>query len=129
MYPSKYLNVSCVFAQSARVNVKSSDIYGSSVWSNTHARLQAGDAIVLWAEEALQITSDFEEEFVLKSAQTLAAQFNSGFIGVTYFKLLAGQTVDTNHFALIAPDGKIAWNYLKAHPVPLIESNVFFLLI
>ena len=30
----------------------------------------------------------------------------------------------TNHFVLIAPDGSVAWNYLKAYTVPVVEADV-----
>jgi apolipoprotein N-acyltransferase len=39
-------------------------------------------------------------------------------------KQLSGEYYGTNQFVLITPSGDIAWNYLKVHPVPIIESNI-----
>lgn len=114
------LNVSCVFAQSAEVGSTSA----AHLWGNTQARLDAGDTFILWAEEALLIQSDEEEAAALTQAQNMAKTAATSYIGITYQKLFPEQTMGTNQFALITPLGDIAWNYHKAHPVPLIESNV-----
>lgn len=93
--------------------------------------------------------SDEEENWALLKAKQMAdaapslwgdddvSSSNTGsvYIGVSYFKIYDGADYGTNHFALIASSSPTSntttaaaattvWNYRKAHPVPLVESNV-----
>ena len=38
--------------------------------------------------------------------------------------MLYGPPRHANRFVLIAPDGSIAFNFTKVHPVPLVEADV-----
>lgn len=114
-------NVSCVFAQ----DVDYSDALGmSKVFGNTQARVDARDAIVLWSEEAVNVYSYEEEAQLVAEAQKMAAAAKSTYIGITYERMLKGQLKGINQFVLVTPSGGIAWNYTKAHPVPIVEWNV-----
>ena len=114
------VNVSCVFADS--VEVSSNEM--NEIYSQTRMRVLAGDAIVLWSEEAVFVRSDADENALLDNTRALVALTNATSVGVTYQKQLDGDDMGTNQFALITPRGEIAWRYWKAHPVPLVESNI-----
>jgi apolipoprotein N-acyltransferase len=78
------------------------------------------------SEESLQISSDAEEDQAIALAQSILAAnttVTDTFIGISYLKMLPHQSLGTNHFALVSKDS-ILWNYVKAHPVPLVEANV-----
>ena len=114
-------NVSCVFAQDIDFSDKSSM---AKVLSNTQSRVNARDFIVLWSEEAVNVYSYKEEAALIAQAQLMAATGNSTYIGITYERMLKGQVKGINQFVLVTPTGNIAWNYTKAHPVPIVEWNV-----
>jgi apolipoprotein N-acyltransferase len=115
---SSYSSMSCMFAQDER---NATDSW-TQLWTGTDERLAAGDALVLWAEESVDIFSDEEEQSLLDQASSLAKKYNNGYIGITFKKITSSKT--TNQFALITSDGSIAWNYQKAHPVLLVESDI-----
>lgn len=108
----------CVFAQDA-VNGTS---YYNDIWKATEQSLIDGDSLVMWSEEAVDVFSDNEEQELLTRAQELALKYQSGYIGITFLKMIGN--IHTNHFALITEKGELAWNYKKAHPVPLIEGDI-----
>jgi apolipoprotein N-acyltransferase len=118
------LNVSCVFGFDFRESVDVDD--WSRMWSNTQARLSAGDSIVLWSEEALLVSSDEEEDDVIAKAQQLVRGNNGGksFLGITYQKRYRSQSNSTNMMVLVSPGGGLAWRYQKSHPVPIVEAGV-----
>jgi apolipoprotein N-acyltransferase len=110
--------VSCIFSQNAVLN----SVTRSEVWNMTRTRAAAGDKIILWAEEAFSVSSTEDESNILAQAQVLATTYDA-YIGVAYMMQLPGESMATNQFALIASDGDLAWNYLKAHPVPGVENS------
>jgi apolipoprotein N-acyltransferase len=119
-----HLNVSCVFGQSYRQDTTPTE--WDRIWSNTNARLENGDSIVLWSEESIVITSDAEERDVIHKAKDMIIKKSNGnsFLGISYLKQLSNQDNCTNMMVLIAPEGDIAWKYQKSHPVPIVESSV-----
>ena len=52
------------------------------------------------------------------------------YVGVSYLKTVRGDDLSTNHFALVSSDPdqpdltQPLWNYRKAFPVPLVETDV-----
>lgn len=113
-----YASMSCIYSQGAP-----NDSYDwDQIWLQTENRLAAGDSVVLWSEEAVRI-DEADEDTLLAQASALSSRYNNGFIGVTYQKSLS-DGMATNQFALISPDGAVAWNYHKALPVPFIESSI-----
>lgn len=120
-----YVPVSCLFGW----DVTTSDPGYEELWESTAARLQAGDKIVMWAEESVGIKNDDEEYALITRGQELVRNSKSNsFLGLAYEKALPPSDSSgyefTNQFVLINPKGDVAWNYLKAFPVPFIESNV-----
>ena len=60
-------------------------------------------------------------------ASDLAKTYSNGYIGLSYLKQANDDNNSlkkTNHFTLITPNGKVAWNYEKANPVPIVESDI-----
>jgi apolipoprotein N-acyltransferase len=132
------VSVSCIFSEAAKENTDK----WNDVWNNTRTRLLAGDVIVLQSEEAFLIESDEKEQEVLDYAQQLVynsyvERYGSSssskhtkeiFLGVSYEKMKKGESMGTNQFALFSSkkglNGDPVWNYKKAHPVPLVESEI-----
>jgi len=123
--------VSCIFA----LNVRPSDASYEEVWASTKARVDAGDKIVMWSEEAVHVYNDEEESALIKRAQDLlvaksSSTSTSSFIGLAYIRALAPEDTSPgfkaqNIFTLITgPYGQVAWRYAKAFPVPFIESDI-----
>ncbi|KAG2445228.1 hypothetical protein HYH02_008696 [Chlamydomonas schloesseri] len=127
------LAASCVVGQSVRVG--SADYVW--LWAKTAERVAAGDNFVLWAEEAVDVVDDAEEEALLAAGRDLLAAHGSGggggggssngtYLGLCYQKF-GGQLPrgrSTNHFVLLSPNGSVVWDYLKAFPVPVVEAHV-----
>jgi len=96
-------------------------------WTGIQNRIYEGDSIVLLSEAALHITSDKEEVQVLEKAHQIAATTfrDVAYIGLSYFKKRPNESFGTIHFSLItSEEDMVAWNYRKAHPVPLVESFI-----
>ena len=117
--PRNYQDMSCLYAQYAKNGTQDYN----DLLTNTETRLAAGDAVVLWSEEGVDVLNENEESYLLNQAQTLTKTYNKGYLGITYRKQI-GNNLYTNQFALITPEGNIAWNYHKAYPVPLVEDNI-----
>jgi apolipoprotein N-acyltransferase len=112
---------SCIFGQNERSGTQRYE----SLWNETASRIQAQDNFILWSEEAVQVTSDSEENELIQRGLNLTMQSKGlTFLGLTYYKKKKGAVTATNHFTLLTPDGKVAWNYKKAHPVPGVEDEV-----
>lgn len=118
------LNVSCVFGFG--FEKVSDSLLWDRMWSHSIERLREHDNIVLWSEEGLLVTSQKQEADVVKYAQDIVLQYGSykSFLGITYQKRLPNQINSTNMFVLVDPAGRIAWNYQKSHPVPIVEYGV-----
>lgn len=118
--------VSCVFAQGAEYE---SEAY-ENIWISVANRVSKGDSFVIMSEEALEIKSIAQETSVLEKAFEIAntTSLQEVYIGVTYSKFIGGESMGTNQFALVSniqPNAsQPVWNYHKAHPVPLVESDV-----
>ena len=115
------VNVSCILAQG--LGSKDAELR-EAVWGNTAARVSNGDAFVLWSEEAFVLNSKAEEEEVLTRAKLLlaTAPLRNTYLGLCYLR--KADDGKKNMFVLLDPTGHIVWSYAKAHPVPLIESDV-----
>ena len=66
---------------------------------------------------------------MIEKAKGLVIQYGShSFLGVTYlittFNISTGIYSLANRFALVSPEGTLAWKYQKAYPVPFVEANV-----
>ena len=126
--------VSCVLADSVSPTGPTAGAY-EVLWATTLARVTAGDDIVLMAEESLYFVSAADEKAALTRAYDIAktaADARGGeakgievLIGVNYEMWLPENDYATNQFALVSSRfEEPVWNYLKAHPVPLVEADV-----
>lgn len=111
------LVASCVVRQDLQFGTAAYD----DLWQLTRSRVHAHDDIILWSEEAVDVTSPVEEQQLLTTAQSLLAGAEKTYLGLAYEKLYDEHL---NNFILVAPGGNIAWNYTKRHPVPLVESDI-----
>lgn len=112
---------SCVFGQTEKYGSESYEM----VWQNTKDRILEKSNFILWAEETVEIHSDEEEQDIIQRGINLTMLSNgTSYLGLGYYKRKHNANKATNHFTLITPDGKVAWNYRKAHPVPGVEDEV-----
>jgi apolipoprotein N-acyltransferase len=118
------VQASCIYGQQA-LNLSTQ---WNELWVSTDKRLASGDAFVLWSEESASIFSFSQEAALLKQGMELVRRYGfKSFLGLTYIMTILdspGVVSVTNNFALIAPDGSVAWIYEKAFPVPIVEANV-----
>ncbi|KAG1133466.1 hypothetical protein G6F42_001400 [Rhizopus arrhizus] len=89
-------------------------------WFNKSTKLvNAGAKLVLWSE-LVAVAKDKEEEAqLLQRAKTFAIE-NQVYITITYGLL---EPVEQNKLVLITKEGKVAIDYNKAHPVPMVETQ------
>jgi apolipoprotein N-acyltransferase len=79
--------------------------------------MKAGAAIVFWGEGNGFALKQDETAFVARGAE-LAAKYHA-YLGMATGVWTVGKKPPMeNKFVLIQPDGQIAWEYNKAHPVP-----------
>lgn len=113
--------VSCILSHES---LTFNDTMKSVIWDSTQQRLQLGDRIVLWSEEAIEIKGNDEEQMVINKAISMVRDSQSSasaYLGVTYLK--KDSPLSSNHFVLVDAQG-VLWNYRKAHPVPGVEDNI-----
>jgi apolipoprotein N-acyltransferase len=83
--------------------------------------MQAGAKIVFWGEANAILIKDDEAAFVARG-EDLAQKYHA-YLGMALGVLTMGkkQPIE-NKLVLIEPNGQVAWEYNKAHPVPGIEA-------
>ena len=87
--------------------------------------MRAGAKIVFWGEANAPVLKDAEPAFVSRGA-ALASKYNV-YLGMALGVLNQGQERPIeNKLVLIQPDGRVAWEYHKAHPVPGPDAAVQF---
>jgi apolipoprotein N-acyltransferase len=85
--------------------------------SRAEREMQAGARIVFWGETNAFMLEQEEAAFLARS-EDLAARYHV-YLGMAVGVLNPGQTpCCRNQLVLIQPDGKVAWEYDKARPVP-----------
>jgi len=85
--------------------------------------MQAGARIVFWGEVDAKLLKEDEAAFIARG-QALAAKYNA-YLGLAVGVLSMGKPRPLeNKLVLIQPDGKVAWEYSKAHPVPGFEDKL-----
>lgn len=111
----------CVFGQNEKYGSDSYEL----VWKNTQDRINEGNNFILWAEETVEIHTDDEEDDLISRGINMTLQSNGiSYLGISFYKHKHNAKMATNQFVLITPEGNVAWNYHKAHPVPGVESDV-----
>lgn len=79
--------------------------------------MQAGAKIVFWGETNADVLKEDELALVARGGE-LAAK-HQAYLGMAVGVLRVGETPPfENKLVLIQPDGKVAWEYNKARPVP-----------
>lgn len=106
-------------------NANSSDKSAFRAWSaatnqdlmaRSEQEMQSGAKIVFWGEISAQVLKGDEAAFVARGGD-LAAKYHA-YLGMALAVLNQGKTPSVeNKFVLIQPDGRVAWEYNKAHPV------------
>ncbi len=85
--------------------------------------MQAGAKIVFWGEADAKLLKEDEAAFIARG-QALAVTYNAYF-GMAVGVLSMGKPRPLeNKLVLIQPNGKVAWEYSKAHPVPGFEDKM-----
>ena len=107
-------------------NATSNDMDVFRIWSTTtgddllaraEKEMQAGAKIVFWSELNALLLREQEAAFIERGAE-LAAKHHA-YLGMAIGVLNDKKTCPCeNKLLLIRPDGLIAWQYSKAHPVP-----------
>jgi apolipoprotein N-acyltransferase len=93
--------------------------------SRAEREMKAGAKIVFWGEANAIVLKEAESAFVARGA-ALASKYN------VYLGMALGVSDQSkelpieNKLVLIQPDGRIAWEYHKAHPVPGPDAAVQF---
>jgi len=85
--------------------------------SRAEREMQAGARIVFWGEGNAIVMKEGEAAFVARG-QEMAAKYHV-YLGMALGALSMGKTRSVeNKLVLIQPNGQVAWEYNKAHPVP-----------
>jgi apolipoprotein N-acyltransferase len=77
---------------------------------------QAGARIIFWSEGAGYVLEQ-DETALIERGGTLASQ-EGIYLGMALATLISGQSLVENKIVLIGPSGEVAWEYIKARPVP-----------
>ena len=84
---------------------------------------QAGAKIVFWGEGNAPVFKE-DEAALLARGRALAAKYQI-YLGMALATWSRGQARPLeNKLVLIKPDGEVAWEYFKAHPVPGVEEPI-----
>jgi apolipoprotein N-acyltransferase len=91
--------------------------------SRAEREMQAGARIVFWGEGNAIVTKENEAVFVARGAD-LAGKYHVYFgMAVVVWNTGRSHPYD-NKLILIQPDGHVAWEYTKTHPVPGAEASM-----
>ena len=124
------LSATCLF----RVADGSRDaIPEDEFWADTETHLrdaEAHSALVMWSETAVYVQGAEGEAKLLKRAEKAARHGAGAYLGVSYAVMNGEEGPHQNVFALLRPGavanasgGALAFRYVKAHPVPLVEAH------
>ena len=88
----------------------------------TRRAAQAGARLAVWPEDSLFLPAGAEPGF--RARMQALARDTGVYVGATYgARTQPGGLAYRNRFVLFAPDGSIAWDYVKSHPVPGYEQK------
>jgi apolipoprotein N-acyltransferase len=121
-----------VFARLFRNRATADDIAAVRAWAATRnsdllsraeREMQAGAKIVFWGETNAAVLQA-DEPALLSRAGELASKYHA-YLGMAVGVVDNGQDPPVeNKLILIQPDGRVAWMYDKAHPVPGGEAAI-----
>jgi apolipoprotein N-acyltransferase len=86
------------------------------LFERSEREAEAGARIIFWSEGASYVL-DQDETALIERGGMLASQ-EGIYLGMALATLKSGQMLVENKVVLIEPSGEVAWQYLKARPVP-----------
>ncbi|KAG0295371.1 hypothetical protein BGZ97_004837 [Linnemannia gamsii] len=82
-----------------------------------------GSKIIIWSETAVNINNTQQLDSLWATARNISSTYRIYF-GITYSQYLDEQLVkNKNMFTLFGPNGQVAFEYQKVHPVILVEPD------
>ncbi len=97
------------------------DDIDNDLLARSEREAQAGAKVVFWGEANAPVFKDDEPALVQRGSQ-LAARYGI-YLGMALAVLHIGKNPPLeNKLVLIKPDGSVAWEYNKVHPVPGLEA-------
>ncbi|KAF9197675.1 hypothetical protein BGZ49_001778 [Haplosporangium sp. Z 27] len=111
--------------------VKASCVIGSSDFDDMPGYLnqtvglaQSGSEIVIWSEGAVSIYNKTMLDDFWAKAKNISTTYGI-YLGVTYAEYVDSELISNkNMFTLFDPNGQVAFEYQKAHPVAMVETTV-----
>lgn len=92
------------------------------LYARSEREAQAGAKMILWAEDSFAVYKR-DEPSVLERARDFARR-QGVYLGVSYgARVEEGSRRYENKSVLYTPAGEVAWEYMKAHPVPGYEER------
>jgi len=102
---------------------KSAAAIDDDLLARSEREARAGARIVFWGEANAPVMKD-DEDALVRRGSALARQYGI-YLGMTLASWHLESTPPLeNKIVMIAPDGKPAWEFFKAHPVPGGESMI-----
>lgn len=91
--------------------------------SRAAREMQAGAKIVFWGETNAMVLKQNEAAFIARGS-ALAMKYHA-YLGMALGVWTVGKKPPfENKLVLVAPDGRVAWVYYKAHPIPGLREVI-----
>ncbi|KAF8942971.1 hypothetical protein BGZ47_005938 [Haplosporangium gracile] len=82
-----------------------------------------GSKIIIWSETSVSVNDIQQLDNLWASARNISTTYGI-YLGITYSQYLDEQLLKTkNMFTLFDPKGQVAFEYQKAHPVIMVETD------
>ncbi|KAK5816714.1 carbon-nitrogen hydrolase [Linnemannia elongata] len=82
-----------------------------------------GSKIIIWSETSASVNNTQQLDSLWATARNISTTYGI-YLGITYSQFLDEQLVkNKNMFTLFDPKGQIAFEYQKAHPVIMVETD------
>ncbi|KAF9124609.1 hypothetical protein BGX30_000861 [Mortierella sp. GBA39] len=82
-----------------------------------------GSKIIIWSETAVSVDNNQQLDSLWATAKNISTTYGI-YLGITYSQLLDEQLLKSkNMFTLFDPKGQVAFEYQKAHPVIMVETD------
>ncbi|KAH7053913.1 carbon-nitrogen hydrolase [Linnemannia elongata] len=82
-----------------------------------------GSKIIIWSETSASVNNTQQLDSLWATARNISTTYGI-YLGITYSQFLDEQMVkNKNMFTLFDPKGQIAFEYQKAHPVIMVETD------
>jgi len=97
---------------------------GEKLLERSRLAAELGAELIIWQESGVPIHEEDEPELI-ERARELARE-KGIYLTVSLLTVSEGfpKVFGENKIILIKPDGELAWEYLKAKPVPIIEPSI-----